>query len=217
MKEILLVLAFAALTGAAVVVSCGEEDEAIHDAGGATSEQTEAYFGLVAGAKKYTGTQGTGEDETVADYEVSIAADTTSFTNRRTIARKWKAGGFEMLTEWFEAKGPELFYIRYRYMDAQSQERDIHFETPILYGKNPWSEADPPLSTTVGSETFEYSLLKESIDVPAGTFEDVFKVVTREGSRKAGSYHWVPNEGIVAFKINEHPALGTLLVLGLTK
>lgn len=215
MKELLVALSLCLLLGAALAVSCGDDEETAADAGGATSEQTEAYFGLVAGTKKYTGTQTVGEVESPAEYEISIAADTTSFTNRRTIARTWKSGGFEMLTEWFEAEGAGLFYLRFRYMDAQSQERDIHFETPILYGKNPWSDADPPLSTTVGTEVYEYSIIKESVEVPAGTFDNALKVVTREGSR-TGAYHWVPDEGTASFRINDHPALGTLQ-LGLAK
>ncbi|MBI5525549.1 MAG: hypothetical protein HY897_04380 [Deltaproteobacteria bacterium] len=213
MKGLLVVLLLAALVGTALAVSCGEEDEEAVDAGGATSEQTEAYFGL-SGTRDYEGEQTVDGNPVSTKFSIEIAEDTASF-NRRTIARTWRATLGIPLREWFEAKGDKLYYLRYSYNDAGGKPIDVIFDAPVLYGKNPWTDADAPLATTAGSDAYEYSLIKEEVTVPAGTFEGAYKVVMSEAGR-TGSYHWVPDEGVVRFQLNNHPALGTLQI-GLAK
>ena len=210
MKEIAVTLSICACLAVLGFVSCGDDSETAVDAGGVTGEQTESYFAL-SGTKTYTGMQELESGSTPIEYQVAFSVDTKTFTNKRTIARTWSTGGFQMLTEWFEAKGAELLFLRYKYNDAAGAEQDVSFSTPVLYGKNPWTDADAALSTTVGSDTYEYSIVKEAVTVPAGTFDDALKVYAKEGGR-SGAYYFVPEKGVVKYQINKHPALGTIAI-----
>lgn len=210
MKEVAVTLAVCACIALSVFFSCGDEEDAAADGGGASAAQTEAYFGL-SGTKSYAGTQQIGSGPTPIVYEVSYAVDPTAFTNKNAIARTWKTGGFLMLTEWFEVKGEKLYFLRYKYNDAAGTEQDVSLAAPVLYGKNPWTDADAALSTTAGADTYEYSIVKEPVTVPAGTFEDALKVYAKEGGR-SGAYYFVPDKGVVKYQINAHPALGTIAI-----
>lgn len=210
MKEIAVTLSVCACIALSAFFSCGDEEDAVADGGGVTAAQTEAYFGL-AGTKTYEGTQELESGPSPITYEVAYAVDTKAFTNKSAIARTWTTGGFAILTEWFEVKGAELYFLRYKYMDDAGQEQDVSFATPVLYGKNPWTDADAALSTTVGSDTYEYSIVKESVTVPAGTYADALKVYAKEGSR-SGAYYFVPDTGVVKYQITGHPALKTIAI-----
>ena len=212
MKEIAVALSVCACLALCAIVSCGDDESTVADAGGASGAQTEAYFAL-SGTKTYHGTQELDTGTSPIDYDVAYAADTTTFNGRATIKRTWTTGGFLQLTEWFEVKGDKLYFLRYQYMDKNAKLVDIAFPaaTPVLYGKDPWSDADPALSTTVGSDLYEYSLVMESVTVPAGTFDGAFKVYANEAGRNS-LYYFVPSTGVVKYQINKHPALGTIAI-----
>jgi hypothetical protein len=208
MKKLAVILFLGAVAIVAGVMSCGGGDDTNTDAGGPTAEQTEAYLGFAPGVKKYILA-----GQSTADYSVEVAVDEQTF-NRRTVLRLWRVNDVEMLREWFEAKADKLYFLRYLYTkDAKNV--DVVFDTPVLYGKNPWTDSDVPLVTKEGADSYEYNAVATSIDVPAGTFDKALEIFTKEAGRN-GAYYLVPDEGVVKFQLSEHPILGTIQI-GLAK
>lgn len=189
-------------------VGCGDSEENTADVG-ITTEATEKYFGFVDKTTiSYEGTQTVNNNTAPATFDVSIDVDTQTL-GKKTFKMTWKSSIGIPFEEWFEVKDDTVYKVAQRYTE-NSQEKNIIFSTPIVFGKNPLKEGEN-LKTETNGATYTYIVSNYQYKTYKNDFGEVKRIIGSENNA-SNEYYLKENEGFVGFKFNNHPALFTIEV-----
>lgn len=191
-----------------IFIGCDDSKGSIEDAG-VTTEATERYFGFVdKKSVTYEGTQTINNNTAPVSFDVTIDVDTQTLS-KKTFKVTWRSSIGVPFEEWYEVKDDSVYKVAQKYTE-QSQEKNIIFTTPILFGKNPLKDGDN-LKTETNGATYTYIISNFTYKTYNNDFGEVKRIIGNENGA-ANEYYLKENEGFVGFKFNNHPALYTIEV-----
>lgn len=190
------------------LLGCEGSDNGSQDAG-VTTEATERYFGFIdKRTLTYKGTQAVNNNTAPVSFEVLTEVDNLTFS-RRTFKVTWRSSIGIPFEEWYEVKDAYVYKIAQRYIE-DSQEKNIVFSKPILFGSNPLKDGDN-LKTEIDGVSYTFIISSFSYKTLENDFGPVKRIIGQEGAA-ANEYYLKENEGFVGFKFSNHPALHTIEV-----
>ena len=196
------------LTAAILLYGCDDSSNDFKDAG-ITTEDTERYFGFVD--KKtitYEGTQTIQDSSAPVSFEVTIDADSQTFSFK-TFKVTWRSSIGIPLIEWYKVEGDSVYRIAQEYTEG-TQEKRVIFKNPILFGKNPLKDGQN-LKTESDGETYTYIVSNYQYKTFRNDFGEVKRIIGSEGNA-SNEYYLKENDGFVGFKFSNHPALFSIEV-----
>ncbi len=191
-----------------MITGCDSSDDTVQDTGVST-EATEKYFGFAdKKSVTYEGTQTINDNTAPVSFDVFIEVDELTFS-KKTFKVTWKSSIGIPFEEWYEIKDASVYKIAQKYTE-NSQEKNIIFKNPVLFGTNPLKDGDH-LKTETDGETYTYIISNFNYKTLNNDFGSVKRIIAQEGSA-SNEYYLKENEGFVGFKFNNHPGLYTIEV-----